>query len=387
MGWEFQVATLRRVGASGTDIEELQRYLNRTFTPVSPTPVSPSSTFEIPLPDESFVPCWAVWCEEAESEDTFGVLARYLPQLRFPIQEGMSVNRSYRAATARGQSPDELAEALGLEIEHPHLVELELYQSFAGRIPLLIIRGRAEFVAILRALGKKNEPVPISAAQGAAMIAGYVNWERVRQLRHLWEQRKKKPRGTWHEELAEIRKHKDLYQDRFILLSDGPYSAVPAADLGISAQRWQELSLIIRREHECTHYYTRRVFGSMKNHIVDELMADYAGLVAALGRYRADWFLRFVGLDSSSGYRRGSRLEIYRGDPPLSNPAFIVLQQLLRQAARNLERFDTETWRPGPRSARDLARTIQALAQVRLEELASDQGPNLLAKALGEVGD
>ena len=30
----------------------------------------------------------------------------------------------------------------------------------------------------------------------------------------------------------------------------------------------------------------------MRNNILDELVADYMGITAAAGRYRADWFLR-----------------------------------------------------------------------------------------------
>lgn len=46
--------------------------------------------------------------------------------------------------------------------------------------------------------------------------------------------------------------------------------------------------------------------------MLDELIADYAGIVAAWGRYRADWFLRFVGLEDYPRYREGGRLQNYR---------------------------------------------------------------------------
>jgi hypothetical protein len=89
-----------------------------------------------------------------------------------------------------------------------------------------------------------------------------------------------------------------LYQDRLIILSAGPYSNVTASNLGLTETEWQQLSLKIRLEHESTHYFTRRFFGSMRNNIADELIADYRGIVAALGYYRSDWFLHFVGLES-----------------------------------------------------------------------------------------
>jgi len=74
--------------------------------------------------------------------------------------------------------------------------------------------------------------------------------------------------------------------------------------MGMDESTWHSLSLIIRLSHECTHYFTRRLFGSMRNNLLDELIADYQGIVAANGgRYRADWFLRFVGLESFPDYR------------------------------------------------------------------------------------
>lgn len=77
-------------------------------------------------------------------------------------------------------------------------------------------------------------------------------------------------------------------QIRFIILSDGFYSAVQASELGLSSEEWKEASLIIRREHEYAHYFTRRVFSSMRNNMLDELIADYMGITQAMGTYRAE---------------------------------------------------------------------------------------------------
>jgi len=87
------------------------------------------------------------------------------------------------------------------------------------------------------------------------------------------------------------RSRKELYQDRFIILSSGPYSGVAAAEMGVPEDEWRRISLTIRLEHECAHYLTRQILGSMRNSLLDELIADFAGIVAATDRYRADWFL------------------------------------------------------------------------------------------------
>jgi hypothetical protein len=135
------------------------------------------------------------------------------------------------------------------------------------------------------------------------------------------------------------------------------------------------MSLILRREHECAHYLTERVFKSMQNNLFDELMADYAGMMAAAGRFRASWFLHFMGLENFPHYRAGGRLENYRGSPPLSDEALPILNSLLKNAAENLETFSNQTQPETPLM-------VLALAALTLEELASDQAHTRLSAAL-----
>ncbi|HEV7515766.1 MAG TPA: hypothetical protein VGR07_05645, partial [Thermoanaerobaculia bacterium] len=314
MTWEFQAAVLRHLGASAEECEELLRYNENVFA------ITAAGAGALPLLDEPFVSCWENWVVEARQHGAFAVLTEHLPQLRFPIREGMSGTAAYRAATLRGVPPAELPAATGLPLPRPELVELALHRSPAGRIPVLTVRGRAEFVALVQALGHRNEPFPVPESQGALMLSGYNNWTRIAGLRREWEAREPAARpGSWGEEFARLKPQRELYQDRFILLSDGPYSAVPAADLGLDEPAWRALSLAIRRDHECAHYFTRRLFGAMRNNLLDELLADYSGMVAAIGRFRADWFLRFLGLEAFPSLRPGGRLGIYRGKPPLSD--------------------------------------------------------------------
>jgi hypothetical protein len=348
---------------TGETQAELQAYLANPFDLGS---LGRNTVF--PLPDEPFVEIWERWAAEARERGAFAVLSEHLPQLRFPVREGISATEGYRAAVRRGVPPSEIPSATGLEVGRPGLVSLEIHESPAGRIPVILARGRDEFAALLRALSRKNEPVPVPDSQGALMISGYNNWERIRERLR---------RG---EEMQSLVPHKDLYQDRFILLSDGPYSAVPAADLGLEDAEWRRISLEIRRDHECAHYFTRRLFGSMRNNVLDELIADYAGMVAATGTFRAAWFLRFLGLEDHRGYRPGGRLDLYRGDPPLSDPAFHSLHALIRSAAETLERFEV---RAGSLSERALM--LSALASLRLDDLAAPDGIERLERALAEI--
>jgi hypothetical protein len=362
---------LEALGASPAEAEELLAYNENVFDLGALT-----SEVRFPLPDEPFVAFWEAVEREAGTRGAFAVLRERLPQLRFPIRAGISETEPYRAATRRGLPVETLPEATGLEIARPEAIEVVIHPSPAGRIPLLIARGRAEFAALIRALTKKNEPEPIPDAQGALMVSGYNNWSRVGELRRRWEalDPAAQETATWGEELQ--RSPRELYQDRFILLSDGPYSAVPAADLGLDEAEWREMSLVIRREHECAHYLTRRLFGSMRNNLLDELIADYAGLVAATGGFRAAWFLRFVGLEEFPRYRPGGRLDLYRGKPPLSDGAFRVLQSLVKSAAENLERFH---------SPLETAPTIAALAALRLEDLAAADAEDRLSRSVAAI--
>ena len=376
---------LQAVGAAAPELDELRAYhLQSTFDLARIEP-----GLRLPLADEPFVACWQEWVEEASGPagpGAFATLARHLPQLQFPVREGISTSEAYRAATLSGVPAAELAEATGLGVERPECVELHLHPSAAGRIPLLIARGRPEFEALLRALTRRNEPALVPAAQGAQMVAGYNNWARLHKLRRSWEATDPAQRttSTWGEELARLKPEKHLYQDRFILLHDGPYSAVPAAELGLDEAEWRRLSLLIRREHECSHYLTRRLLGSMRNHALDELIADYAGLTAALGRYRADWFLRFLGLDTQPPRPEG-RLHLYRGDPPLSETAFHLLGDQLRAAAHNLQRADEELWGSTPRTEQQRVVTQLALAGLGIEALAGADGFRELGRRVAEV--
>jgi hypothetical protein len=374
---DLQDSVLARLGAAPGEAAELRAYNENVFDLGA---LGPETRF--PFPDEPFVAFWEAVAAESRERSAFAVLRERLPQLAFPIREGISRTEAYRDATLRGVPVETLPEATGLEIAHPEAVEVVLHSSPAGRIPLLIVRRRPEFVALIQALSRKNEPEPVSEAQGALMLAGYNNWSRIRELRRRWEAAEPAARqtATWGEEFQRLQPQRELYQDRFILLSDGPYSAVPARDLDLDEAQWRQLSLVIRCDHECAHYLTRRLFGSMRNNLLDELMADYAGLVGATGRFHAGWFLRFLGLEGFPEYRAGGRLDLYRGKPPLSGGAFRVLQRLIREAALSLERFDAGE--DQDRSPAGTARTLAALASLRLEDLAAPGAEDRIREAV-----
>ncbi|HLM66869.1 MAG TPA: hypothetical protein VK358_05035 [Longimicrobium sp.] len=353
---------LRGFGAGPAEADELLAY-NRSLFAV------PASA-GLPLPDEPFVQAWRRYADAAQARGVLPVLREHLVQLRFSVDAGRGDDAAYQAAIRRGVLP---ARTDDLRLEDPDGLRLFIHPTPAGAVPVLLAPCRADFEALVRALTRKNEPVPLPPSMGACMVAGYNNWGRVAELRRAWEAGTVDADGAgdWAAAFGVLRARKELYQDRFILLSGGPYSGVPAAAMGLEPEAWSRSSITIRLEHECVHYFTRRVLGSMRNNLLDELLADYGGIVAAAGHYRADWFLRFCGLEGEA-CRADGRLWNYRGDPPLSDEAFCVLQRVVRAAAGAVERYDAGL----PAEARTpdgRARVLLAMAALTLEEIAAGE--------------
>jgi len=377
----FRRDVLAQLGAEPHEAEELIAYNTSSF---DRSRLRDGLT--LPLEDEAFVEAWKRYADEAATEGVFPTLRGKLVQLSFPIREGISESDGYRAVARKGVDAREVEDASGLALAASETLELTLHQTWAGRVPVLRVGHRDDFVALVRALTARNEPQHVPPSMGACTVAGYNNWDRVRQYRRRWEEttRPTAPEEEWPREFRRLVPKKELYQDRFIILSSGPYSGVSADEMGMAEDEWTRTSLLIRREHECAHYFTQRVFASMQNNLLDELIADCAGIVAACGRFRAEWFLRFVGLEAFPRYRAGSRLENYRGEPPLSDGAFRVLQALVSRAAQGLERFNEED-SADIGSDEGRPRVLAALTGLTLEELASDESQTRLHDAFSEV--
>lgn len=103
-------------------------------------------------------------------------------------------------------------------------------------------------------------------------------------------------------------KNKNIRGQRLILLNRAPYSNIPAKRLNLRDAEWLELSHILRLRHECAHYETLRIFGSMKNHALDEILADATGQLAAFGNFSSARQKLFFGLQ---GDKCTGRLTFY----------------------------------------------------------------------------
>ncbi len=352
---------LRVAGVTGADAESLLATLAPPFD-------GPDKAPAFPLLDEPFVDAWDIY---ASSPDTWLKLSTSLPQLRFAISEGQSQNPAYLAATKRGDlslAPDP---GDGLQLEAPQDLTVTLHQTPAGRIPVLEPATRSDFEALLRAFLYRSEPVDVPRSMGAAMVAGFNNWDRIARLNADWLADGNSEIGWTEHFKAEIVPNKLLYQDRFILLSRGTYSNVNSDDLPGGEDKVWELSRVIRLEHECAHYFTRRVCGQMRNDLYDELMADYAGLVAATGQFDAELFLKMIGLKPDGTLQPQARARIYL-DQKLTPAAERGMLALLAHAASALSGLHKDHVLPRLGASPDLGQVLLALSALCFEDFAAE---------------
>jgi hypothetical protein len=242
---KFRAAILAAYGATESEIEELLIYNQNVFEHDNWQP-----SLKFPLEPELHIETWENYAVTAREIGVFETLKQVFVQFSFPIQEGISQTEAYRAATLKGVNLDDISEATGLILEHPDKLDLKIYQSLAGAIPVILPGNREDFVSLVRSLTKRNEPQFIPDSMGACMVAGYNNWDRIRRYRQQWE--RENPANcsetAWTTEFKRLIPDKNRYQDRFIILSDGFYSNVSPSDIGLPESEWRRLSLTIRLE-------------------------------------------------------------------------------------------------------------------------------------------
>lgn len=348
-------AVLHRFGADPADEEQLLEYISNPLT-ASALP----TLIQLPLPEESFAEVWREYAAQAASQGCLATLRKRLIQLNFPIQAGISATAEYQDAVKKGKFPEHTASQTETTFSAPEQLRLDIHASPAGAIGVMTAGHRQDFVALVQALTAKNEPEPVPDSLGAFMVSGYNNWDRIQRYRRQWEQSRNSAPDefAWLLEFSNLKHHKNRYQDRFILLSSGPYSGIQAQHLGLSARQCSEQSRLIRLNHECAHYFTRRVFGSMRRNIWDEILADYMGITAARGAFSADWFLLFLGLEHHPRYRLGGRFEKYLPDE-FSKKARAIVQAMTCAAAEHLQDLDQ---RFGPDHSNVHERSVMLLA-------------------------
>ena len=141
-------------------------------------------------------------------------------------------------------------------------------------MPVLHTPSWNDFELLVRALAHRAEPAALANGVHAQAISGLIHW-------------------------GLIKHHGRQSRARLIALHEAPYGSVTADHVpgrpGDAA--WLAASTTLRLEHELTHLATKAVLDEMRLNLLDELVADCMGMVAALGRFDAALFGRCLGVD------------------------------------------------------------------------------------------
>ncbi|MBE8726453.1 DUF7005 family protein [Flavobacterium hungaricum] len=346
--------------------DELQKYLLNNFRSKKTL-----SLFE----GETGIKYWEDFAGQSTKDKlVFDELKKCYPQLNFPVEPEIDKKEEYKDLVLRGKTQNTKLPFL-LKLNDYKNITLRIGESIAGKIPIITVPDKDDFIAILQCLLYKNNPKHIPNSMGAVLINGLNNWQKIAVLKNDWSAAN--IAGNWAEEFyRNVLPNYSLYQDKLIVISTKPYSNVSARQLGLNESLWLSYSISIRIQHEFAHLYTLKKFGTASNNLHDELIADYIGIVKTIGQYNKSWMLIFMGLENYPDYRQGARLENYISDNKLSKEDFNQLIKIIKMAIENISIFHES--QGNLQSDIDLMCRIDALCETSLEELSAANGASLL---------
>lgn len=346
--------------------EELKTYLSNNFRSKKTV-----KRFE----NEIGIEYWEDFARKnTDDKSVFDELKKCYPQLNFPIEPEIDKKEAYKDLVLRGKTGN-INLPFFLKLNDYKNITLRISESIAGKIPIITLPDKEDFITILQCLLYKNNPRDVPHSMGAVLINGINNWQKIAVLKSDWLT--VNPEGNWSQEFyMNVLPNPSLYQDKLIIISTKPYSNVSAQQLGLDESLWLSYSILIREEHECTHLYTLKKFGTASNNLHDELIADYIGIVKTIGKYNKSWMLMFMGLENYPEYRQGARLENYIADNTLPKEDFEQLIKIVKTAIENIAVF--HEYQGNLQSNIDQMCRIDALCETSLEELSSTNGASLL---------
>ena len=253
-------------------------------------------------------------------------------QLLLPIRDGISNAEEYRKTVLQGL--DTAWQDVSFNCDQ---IERYTCRTPAGEAEIMLVSDREDFEHLYHALAYKCEPVPIPASVGAVTISGVINREKINKHRDDYLAR---GNTDWNAEFKRFTADKSNYTDTIILLSSGPYSAIPAEQLQMTESEWAAKSVIIRMYHELTHFICRKLYPEKKDAIRDEIYADCIGLIAAFGTYDPLLAKTFLGIEAEA-YRKDGRLEHYA--PECTEGDIHMARQWIREAEERVG----GAWLPG----------------------------------------
>lgn len=240
----------------------------------------------LPLDDESEMKWWREFAAGVAKNEYRGhrlllELARFLPQLSLPQVEGISRSHLYKQLVLQGNDVSMLSpERVGVSPawRSPEEVRFWIAPHPCGAVPVLATSDRQDFLQLVRALAYRAEPISLAEGLHAQAVSGLIHWGIISMF------------GMHN-------------RTRLVLLHDSPYGSVSAHEVPgmLTPSDWLKASTTLRLEHELTHLAVKRLLGEMRLNLLDELIADCMGMLAALGFFDARLFHRCLGLDDESG--------------------------------------------------------------------------------------
>ncbi|MBQ4482873.1 MAG: hypothetical protein II966_06530, partial [Lachnospiraceae bacterium] len=216
------------------------------------------------------------------------------------VAPGPGAKEKYLAIVEKGHEPETRDLSHFITSEKDSILTV---QTLVGEVTVITLGNREDFVTFLQIMANRCEPVDIPDTQGASIIDGVINRRKIEQ--HM----EGLSGPEYNEEFRRFTADKRNFKDALIVLSTGPYSAIPAGRIGACDAEWITLSQKIRKYHECTHFICRRLYPDKKDAVWDELVADAVGIVAAFGKFDADMEKLFLGIEGDT--YTGGRLENY----------------------------------------------------------------------------
>ncbi len=236
-------------------------------------------------------------------------LAVRFPQLYVAPAEGAL--EAYKLAAGRGIAPK------GATLDHftsSERDELVTVETPAGPVEVVCLTNRHDFETFLQIIGHKSAPEPIARTVGAITYRGLPDWGKVRAA-HLSYMTS--GGSDWASEFRRLAREEGAFKAELVVISEGPYSNVPASETPYDEEAWLPISRDIRLHHECAHVVCRRVMPDDVLPVWDEITADVTGLLCATGTYDAALAARFLGV-SDQGFD-GGRLSEYLNEEQLAH--------------------------------------------------------------------
>ena len=252
-------------------------------------------------------------------------LARRFPQLYVAPAEG--AQDAHRAAAGRGIAPE------GANLDHfegSPRDELREVGTPAGPVEVLFLERRRDFETFLQIIGHKSTPEPIARTVGAITYRGLADWGKVADARAAYLA---SGGDDWGSEFRRLASQPGAFRSEIVIISEGPYSNVPADETPYEPDEWLRISREIRLHHECAHVVCRRTMPDDVLPIWDEVTADVVGLLCATGRYDTALAARFLGV-SENGFT-GGRLAEY-----LSEEQFARIDEVAASVYAACERVE-----------------------------------------------